>query len=300
MINAKTRLIGLFGHPVEHSFSPVFMNHALELLNINARYMAFDLAPILLKSGVESARTLNMVGFNITIPHKQKIIKFLDLLDKNAERIGAVNCVLNTRGKLLGYNTDWIGFLEPLDERNITLAGKPVLLIGAGGAARAVAYALIKKNPSRVMVVNRTREKAESFIRWLKGESEEISIPSGKILISYGGKPENLNQKLVDESYMIVNTTPVGMYPEVNSSPLPIDLKFSKTQIVYDLIYNPAETLLLKNAGECGSTTLNGFEMLISQGLYSLKIWFPNMEGTISSKKRAILKHAEKLFYQKS
>jgi len=291
MINAGTRLIGLFGHPVEHSFSPVFMNHALKLLKINAKYLAFDVEPGMLNGAVQAARTLKMVGFNITIPHKQAIIKYTDSTEENAEKIGAVNCVSNNGGKLKGYNTDYIGFIEPLEQRDINLAKKAVLIIGAGGAARAVAYAIVKKNPLKITIINRTREKGQDFVKWLQKES-------GDIPVFYGGKPEDICQNTIDENYLIINTTPVGMYPDINSSPLPPGISFSKNNVVYDLIYNPAQTTLLKKAHECGSISINGFEMLISQGLYSLKIWFPEKEESIKSKRQAILEYAEKQFYQ--
>ncbi len=268
MITSKTRLLGLFGNPVEHSISPVFMNYILDMVSLDYRYFAFQIKEELLTEAVKSIIALNIKGVNITIPYKRSVIKHLDEVESSAGVIEAVNCIKNEGERLKGYNTDYLGFIYPLKDKgyNQFLKGKNCLLIGCGGAARAVIYGLKIIGIEKVFLINRTPYNAERFSDWVK---DKIGIN-----IEYVGDKESLTDRLMDEVDMVVNTTPVGMYPHIDEMPVKEGVKFKDKHIVYDLIYNPWETKLLKISKSNGAVALNGFDMLISQGLYSLAIWF--------------------------
>jgi shikimate dehydrogenase len=280
-ITAQTRLIGLFGNPVGHSISPVFMNHALERLGLNHIYGAFLIPRKEIGPAVHSVRILGFRGVNITIPFKEEVIPHLQSIDEDACSIGAVNCIVNENGTLVGYNTDHRGFIHPLIDRGIRVAGKKALVIGSGGAARAVLYALIHAEMGEIAILNRTRKNAETLVRWCR---DELGFSS----IEYIGTREDGCRKAAQYD-LIVNTTPVGMSPDAEQSPLPGDFAFHSRQTVYDLVYNPPETKLLRQAKKCNATTINGFEMLILQGLYSLILWFPQHENDIMSLKRQVV-----------
>ncbi len=290
MITSETGILGLFGDPVEHSISPIFMNYTLKRLNINYRYFAFRINSEDLKKAAESISVLNMRGVNVTIPHKVSIVKYLDTIESAAETIGAVNCILNRDGELVGYNTDYKGFIQPLKDRGLEEAvnGTVCILIGCGGAARAVAYGLKVLKVERCYLINRTKSKAERFVHWC-GEKLKMNV-------EYLGDSSSLIDSVMERATLIVNTTPVGMYPDVDHSPVPESVRFREGQIVYDLIYNPWETRLLNRAKEDGAVAINGFSMLIYQGVFSLVNWFSDrsdeffkIEGEISKYARNIL-----------
>ena len=234
-------LTGLFGHPVEHSLSPLFMNYIFRTLRMKAVYLAFDIIPDHIADAVKSLKILNFVGVNVTIPHKRAAFEHADTLTQDSRSIGAINCLVKREGVLQGHNTDHLGFIAPLEHRNVLLKGTTVLLIGCGGAARSALYALTRKGVKNVRLVNRTEKNAQSFITWSK---EELGFNA--ISLIGGGKA--LTQPLLDEADLIVNTTPVGMFPRTEADPLSEDLTFSRRHTVYDLIYNPWKTTLLRKA----------------------------------------------------
>ena len=275
MIDSKTRLLGLIGHPVEHSLSPIFMNYLLRKLNLNYRYFAFGLQPVKLRDAFNGFKALGFKGINVTIPFKKEVIKYVDKLNEDAEKIGAINCIYNNNGSLVGFNTDYLGFTWPLKEYAERINNSNVLLIGCGGAARGVVYALKRFKVKSIKIVNRTEENAFEFIRWAK------SIMGLSINISYLGDSESVTNSLLDDINLIINTTPVGMSPRTNQNPLPKDIVFNELQIVYDIIYTPWETSLLKMAKRYGAKTINGFPMLIAQGLYSLEAWFEDIKDEL-------------------
>jgi len=287
VINAKTRLVGLFGDPVEHSLSPLFMNKSLELLSINYIYLAFRINSENLENGLSAIKLLGLRGINLTIPHKQNVIPLIDKIQKKAEIIGAVNCIVNDSGKLVGYNTDWRAFIQPLIDRNIQINTCKVLLIGCGGAARSVLYALVKRGVKEVYISNRTPEKADFFIKWVKTKL-------GYNQMHYTTNPSNLSQDIVSQADLIINSTPIGMFPHNQESPIPQDVCFKREQVLYDLIYNPWETKLLASARRRGATCINGFEMLINQGLSSLDLWFPEKKNEIPTIKQGIIEYTKK------
>ena len=273
-IDAATGVIGLFGHPVEHSLSPLIMNHAIRSLDINARYLAFDVSKKDLKRAVEGVRALRFLGINVTIPHKTSVIRHLNRLEDDAGRIGAVNCIYREKDLLIGSNTDHAGFITPLRNRKISLKRREALLLGCGGAARAVAYSLLKEGVARINIVNRTGKNAAGFIDWCR-----TRFPESELL--YIGDSRSLTKSVARGCRIVVNTTPVGMFPSEGECPLPRRIEIDEDQVVYDLIYNPAETALLRRARLSGASAINGLEMLVWQAILSLLRWFPDKREKI-------------------
>jgi len=271
---AHVRPLGLFGNPVGHSFSPLFMNHAIRLLGLHYRYLAFTIDEQNLETALQAILTLGFRGVNITIPFKRAVLDYLDRIDEKADRIGAVNCIVNDGGLLMGYNTDHLGFMKPLRDRGISVQGRAALIIGSGGAARAVVTGFIDRGIAEIAIVNRTEKHALSLIQWCT----EVLGYTG---IAFLGDGSSLASKQSGRFDLIVNTTPVGMYPHVEHLPLPDTVSFGTHQTVYDLIYNPWNTRLLEKARGEGASIINGFEMLILQGLYSLSLWFPERTDEI-------------------
>jgi shikimate dehydrogenase len=273
-VDARTTLCGLFGHPIGHSFSPLFMNRAFELLGINSSYLAFDVAPKALEEALGVFRALKLVGINVTIPHKERVLGLLDRTEEAARSIGAVNCIYRENGLLVGANTDHTGFLKPLIDRKTMLRGGELLLFGCGGAARAVCYAAFREGVKTVFVTNRTEDRAASFLEWCRFVSPGTRC-------EYLGKKDAVTRTILAQVSVIVNATPVGMFPNAASCPLPESADIPGRTTVYDLVYNPEETLLLKKARMAGANGINGLEMLVSQGVHSLMHWFEDRRGDI-------------------
>jgi shikimate dehydrogenase len=283
-ITAHTKLTGLFGHPTGHSLSPVFMNFLFEHTGIDARYFAFDVRPAHIIEAVHSLKVLGFAGANVTIPHKRTVFDALDRVSEDAAAIGAVNCIVHTDGVLEGHNTDHLGFMWPLREAAFLRKNDSVLIIGCGGAARAVLYALVQSGVGDVYVANRTASHAHRLIEWAE---KTLGIHT----ISYAGEPASLDETLLRESHLVVNTTPVGMFPDTGACPLSANVRFREDQTVYDLIYTPARTRLLHMAREAGARTLNGLEMLVVQGLLSAALWFPQSRNKIMVQRSFLLDH---------
>ncbi len=266
MIDARTKLLGIIGHPISHSLSPALQNFALKELGLNYCYHAFDVKPEYLGSAMESLKFLNFRGLNVTLPHKQKVIRFLDEISEEVKALGAVNTILFQENKILGFNTDMLGFARSLSAYREQIQGKIAVLLGAGGSAKAVAYALIKMEVSEIVILNRTLQNAEQMASQFKENTTFKNILAAQLDKS---NVENYLKKTA----ILINTTPLGMDPDVNSCPLGDKLVLPSELIVYDLIYNPLKTKLLKIAEKSGCHSLNGLDMLIYQGLESLKIW---------------------------
>ncbi len=260
-ITGRTSVYGIFGYPVKHSLSPLMQNAAFKELGIDAVYVPFEVRPENLKEAIDGVRTLGIKGLNVTIPHKERVIEHLDYLSDDAELLGAVNTVKNENGELTGYNTDAEGFLRSLIEEGVELEGKRALMFGAGGAARAVGYALLKGGVKFLNIVNRNFSRAK--------EVGELLGKRGNVLV-YPLK-ESTVEALLKDVDLIVNTTSVGMKPE---DPVLFDYsKISEGITVVDIIYNPPETPLLKVAKERGCKTVNGLGMLVHQGAVAFEIW---------------------------
>ncbi len=263
MITGKTKVCAIIGDPVAHSLSPLIQNAAFRAGSLDYVYVAFRVKKEELKDVVGGFKALNIAGFGVTIPHKVAIIPYLDALDPLAKAIGSVNTVVNNNGILTGYNTDAPGFLEPLTTRGIELEGKNVVMLGAGGAARAVSFILVNGG-ANLTVINRTLPRAEELAEGIKNSLKKDVLASS---MSY----ENL-KRATGQADILINTTSVGMFPNVDGTPVPAEL-LHKRHIVYDIIYNPAETRLLREAKEKGAKTLNGAEMLAWQGALAFEKW---------------------------
>lgn len=263
MITGKTKVVGVIGHPIEHSMSPPMHNNAFKELNMDYVYVAFHVLPENIEKLIESCKTLDIKGLNVTIPHKTSVIPFLDEIDPTAKKIGAVNTIQFKNGIAKGFNTDGIGAIKSIQEYT-TLEGKNVLIIGAGGASKAISFTLINENINSLVIANRSKENACNLIENIRMQCdfEEISYVDIKD-----------SSELIDDVDIIINTTPIGMYPKHEVEPPIKTDKINEKHIVMDVIYNPLETTLLKEARLNGATTINGTSMLINQGLESFKIF---------------------------
>jgi shikimate dehydrogenase len=245
----------IIGNPILHSLSPAMHNAAYEKLGLDDRFVfvAADVKPSEVQDVVRSVRVLGIHGLTCTAPHKIEVMKYLDEVDQIAKRIGAVNTVLNKNGKLIGFNTDWIGTVAPLEEL-IDLKGKKVALIGAGGASRAMAYGVLSRG-AKLTIYNRTVEKAEEIA--VEFDCEFSSLE---------------NSQDIRNADVIINSTTVGMGEGNDKMPINPELIHSG-QIVFDAIYDPFETKLLKLAKENGAKVINGLEMLLHQGTAQFEIY---------------------------
>jgi shikimate dehydrogenase len=251
------KLFGVLGDPVSHSLSPVMHNAAFKTLGMDCEYHAFRVSPENLEKALHGAHALGFGGLNLTIPLKEKA---LDIVQPSelARQIGAVNTV-DFKQNIAGHNTDGIGAKMALSSAGIKITGKNVLLLGAGGAARAIAFQLAKDS-ARVTIANRTLERAEAIAKDV--------IKVGKAQAS---GYEYLND-LIHDSDILINSTSVGMYPKVSETIVTSDM-MHKDLTVFDIVYNPQNTLLLKEAKKAGATTIDGVMMLVFQGAESFKIW---------------------------
>lgn len=242
MIDAKTKLCCVIGNPIAQSISPHLHNSLYKILRLNYRFLAFQVSDV--KNAIAGFRALNITGISVTIPHKQEVMKYLDEIDQTAQKIGAVNTIINKSGKLIGTNTDWIGALKAI-ERKTQISGKNVALLGAGGAARALAYGLSIKG-ANVSVFNRSVEKANQL----------------KSLFHLNGAFNLKEKDKILLSDIMINTTSVGMIPKSNQSPIPLDFIRAK-QIVFDIVNRPPTTKLLQYAKVKKAIVIYGYEMLL-------------------------------------
>ena len=253
-ITSKTKISMVIGDPIEHSLSPQLHNAGYEALQIDDQYVyvACRVGIKQIADFINGVRAMSIRGVSCTIPHKVAVMQYLDEIDEIAHAIGAVNTIVNEDGKLIGYNTDWLGIINPL-EKIIDLKNKTVALLGAGGAARAVAYGVTKKG-AKLLIFNRTFENAEKLAREFGG-------------IAYS-QDALIKTKTAD---IIINTTSVGLINK-NETPLPKEF-IQKNQIVFDAIYGKSETQLISDAKEKGAITISGVEMLLHQGLEQFKLF---------------------------
>lgn len=263
--NGRTKLVGLIGYPIEHSLSPAMHNSAFAVLNLNWCYVPLPVPPERLGEAVAGLQALSFVGANVTVPHKEAVIPYLDEVTPEAQAIGAVNTIVVREDKLIGYNTDWQGFLTALSEVGFNPQGKRAVVLGAGGAARAVVYALAQGG-AQVTVLNRTPSRAQALVQ------DFSPLFPHRSLVSLPFTPQTLEVQTT-EAHLLVNTTPVGMWPEVDQSTWPEDLAFPGHLTVFDLVYNPGETKLLRQARAAGAKGIGGLGMLVHQGAAAFKLW---------------------------
>lgn len=251
----------IIGDPIDHSLSPAIHNAAFSSLGLNCSYISFRVQEGQLKNSLDSLRAINIGGFNVTMPHKVRVLEYVDQYDKTVELVGAANTVKNEDGKFCAYNTDVLGFIKPLRQRGIDFSGFEITILGAGGAARAVAVALAgERGIANINIVNRNTDRSKELANLLKKLGLKASIVSS----------DNI-QNIASKSNLIINTTPLGMKDEqslIKSSSI------RKDAIVYDIVYKPINTNLLESARTAGAKVVYGYEMLLEQAIASFKIWF--------------------------
>ena len=268
-----SKTFAVIGDPIDHSLSPNIHSAAFRELNLDCSYIAYRIPKGELEEGVEGLKKIKIDGFNVTIPHKVEMMKFLDKMDESCSIIGAVNTVTNDNGVLKGYNTDMDGFLDPFHKKELQIQDKKILLLGAGGAARAIVAAFAKENAKQITIANRTLEKANNLAQF----SKTIGLDANGVDIS---SLDNL-----EEYDIIVNATSVGLKNE--SSPISFD-SIKPSTIVYDIVYMPMNTDFLKTAKEKGATIIYGYEMLLGQAVRAFEIWH-GVEAPYNAMKKALL-----------
>ncbi len=264
-ISGHTVVCGIIGDPIEHTMSPAIHNAAFQAMGLDYVYVSFGVKGEGLKQAIEGMRALGMRGMSVTIPHKVAALPMMDKLDPLAEKIGAVNTVVNDNGVLTGYNTDATGFLQAMLEKGVEPAGKNVTIVGAGGASRAVSFILADRGANPV-ILNRIEE-----IDWAINLAGRISETFGKNVEALELNRDNLARAL-ENTEILVNATSVGMSPNVDNTPVPADL-LRADLTVYDIIYNPVKTKLLQDAEAAGASIISGVDMLVWQGVQAFEKW---------------------------
>jgi shikimate dehydrogenase len=265
-MKSEPRFVGIIGHHIAHTLSPAMHTAAFRALHLPFAYGVFDVTPEFLPALVASLRKLGCAGANVTIPHKQNVIPLLDEIQEDAAALGAVNTIVNRNGKLIGYNTDIFGVKYSLDPVREKIRNASILILGAGGGARAAVYAVSKFfSPRNVRLHNRSANRADKIVL-----DFQKSFP--KVVYENISNSERLASALA-ESALVVNTTSLGMSPDIDALPLPATIPFSNQQIIFDIIYNPVETALLRRAKLHGALTINGVEMFVHQGAHAFELW---------------------------
>lgn len=263
MYTGKTKNLGVIGYPIKHSLSPVIQNAAISASGLDYAYIAMPIAPEDLKTAVFGLKAANFSGFNVTIPHKVTIMQYLDEIDDTAKFIGAVNTVKIENGRLYGYNTDVIGFINPLLKEGFALKDKTVVIFGAGGASRAIICGLIQQKVAHIVLGVRNQAKGEKLAASFKDLAD---------IAAYDWHDETFTAWLA-KADLLVNTTPLGMFPNIDTA-VPIEWeKVNRDAFVYDIVYTPAKTRFLQEAQARGHKILNGEKMLAEQGAASLRYW---------------------------
>ncbi len=264
-LSGSTKVVGVFGYPVAHSLSPAMHNAAFTALGLNYIYVPFPVPPERIGVAIQSLASLGVVGVNLTIPHKELVLPYIDELTQEAKDIQAVNTVHVVDGRLIGDNTDGRGFWEPLREQGFSIAGETAFVLGAGGAARSVVFRLMREG-AKVVLVNRTRERAERLAQ------DVANAGVGEIAVISADDAEAVERAL-RRSKLFVQTTKVGMRPDIGALPeIPISALHSDLT-VYDLVYNPVKTRLLEEAEARGCDTMTGVKMLVYQGAIAFQRW---------------------------
>lgn len=256
-LNGNTKLLSIIGDPVEHSHSPQMHNFLSEKYKHNYVYTALRVHPDNLKDAICGIRAMGIAGVNVTAPHKFKVMQYLDEISPDAKKFGSVNTVVNKQGQLVGYNTDAEGFYQSLIYAGCDIAGKDILIIGAGGATQPIVILFAQKGAKSITIKNRTQKNADRLAEYVKSVTDyEIkTMPDA-------------------EKYdVVINTTSVGMHPDIDASPIDDYSFVDKNTFVADMIYNPEETLFLKNCRERGAKTVNGLGMLIFQGIIAYELF---------------------------
>lgn len=264
-INGYTRTCGLIGNPVEHTMSPAIHNTLAQELSENLVYVPLHVPEGRLREAVEGAFALNLLGCNVTVPYKSQVIPFLNELDPLARHIGAVNTLVRVEDGFKGYNTDMPGLFRAMCGDGVRLEGEKVVLLGAGGAARAVAMLLSVKGAAQIFILNRTKEKAAEL-------AEEVNALCGRrlaeamVLADYRALPEG-------EKYLAIQATRLGMFPRVEEAAIEDRAFYEKIHTGYDLVFNPPRTKFMSLVEEGGGRAFNGLKMLLYQGIIAYELW---------------------------
>ncbi|CAM4464658.1 shikimate dehydrogenase [Paenibacillus endophyticus] len=260
-IDSNTLLFGVIGNPIRHSKSPIMMNRAFRETGINGVYTAFHVTSDRIADFAAGVRAMGIRGVNVTIPHKLDIMSVLDEIDASAQAIGAVNTIVNEEGRLIGYNTDGIGYVRSLkEEAERELAGKRIVVIGAGGASRGIVYALANERPARITISNRSLDRAQELAVSLQDAADIIAITHHEL------------QAACEEADIVINTTSVGMFPNIEETPVNASW-LKQDAVASDLIYNPLKTKFLLEAEQRGCRIHGGLGMFIYQGAYAFEYW---------------------------
>ena len=266
-LKQDTKIIGVLGHPIKQSYSPLMHNIAFELAGLDYTYLPFDVPTANLKAALKGMVALGIKGMNVTVPHKEKIIEYLNDLSEEAGIVGAVNTIVNENGVLHGYNTDVNGILETLLPYKEELNDQTVAIIGAGGAARSVIYSLVRHfKIEKIVLLNRTEQKAESLKEYFTAKMHYENFEVHELV------PPDITSVLKDAK-LIVNTTTIGMFPETDDSATTIAESFCNDQVVFDVVYNPIKTKFLQIAESQGATVIGGLKMFVGQGAKAYELW---------------------------
>lgn len=263
-IKGTTRVCGLIGNPVEHSVSPLIHNTLAEKCGINMAYVTFKVEAGQVKQAVDGAFALNVLGMNVTVPHKQEVIDVLADIDPIAKAIGAVNTLVRTDSGYKGYNTDISGLERELKDEGIALSGEKVIILGAGGAARAIAFLCAAKGASVVYLINRTVEKAQSI-------AEDVNTHFNRKCVIAMGIDEY--DRIPGEDYVTIQTSSVGLYPDCGHALIEDEQFYRKVKVGVDIIYNPVTTHFMKLVQQQGKCAYNGLKMLLYQGISAFELW---------------------------
>lgn len=268
MISGKSKVCGVMAYPVEHSMSPLMHNFYSEQTGTDLAYVPLKVEPDRLKEAVEGAYALNFTGMNVTVPHKQEVMKYLVDTDEDALAIGAVNTLVRVPGGFKGYNTDAAGLKRAMAAAQIEITGRSCLLFGAGGAARAAACVLAKEGAKEIFVLNRSVGRAEALAEIVNGRyGRKVMIPMAL---------ENYSS-LEGENFLAVQTTSVGMHPDVDHAPVEDAPFYRKISTAVDIVYTPMETKFMKYVREAGGQAVGGLDMLIYQGVIAYELWNPGV-----------------------
>jgi shikimate dehydrogenase len=261
------KVVGLVGHPIGHTLFPLMYNTAFEVLDLNYTYLAFDVHPQNVEAALRGVLALGIGGVDIATPHRENVMRFLDEVTGEASLIGAVNVIVNDGERLVGYNTDAFGFVESLRPYKDELQDQVVSLIGAGGGARAAVYGLVKSfRPKLVNLVHRNADRVAAFRKYVK---EMLNFNDVRTVELFS---KDVAENLAN-SKLIINATPIGMWPRDTESVIETDEVFSENQIVFDLVYTPLETKFLQLAKRRGARTISGLDMFVYRGAKSFEIW---------------------------
>lgn len=278
-VNGKTKVYALLGKPIGHSLSPVMHNSAFNALNYNGLYIALQVEKEKMNEAVEGIRSLGILGGNVTVPHKESIIPYLDRITEEARQVGAINTYYWKNGELWGANTDGPGFINSITKKKKdVLKSKGAIIFGAGGAARAVSVSLFNNGIRELVIVNRNKDRAKTLADHLMFLGCDVSFFDWE---------EFKKEKVLKEYELLINTTSLGMEPLIDDMP-PLDINAIRTgHFVVDIIYKPQETLLLQKAKERGCMTLNGMSMLLEQGILAFEL-FTGLEAPVNVMKREL------------